>query len=143
MVLLWYHKIFYEVSLVFHNLWLSLSVMGYFVQQRPEPGVALMYQWIKHDDMWLRRVAILHQVNSLSWFPYQRHDLFPGYPQDGDEKYGEGAVFYLGFEGVDPAGISQRRSGGSIHPMGVDILKHSESFRSYVVSCGVTDRFYG
>jgi len=41
---------------------LSYPVMGYFVQQRPEPGVALMYQWIKHDDMWLRRVAILHQL---------------------------------------------------------------------------------
>ena len=49
--------------------------------------------------------------------------------------------------GVDPAGISQRRSGGSIHPilslLRVDIIKHSENFRSYVVSCGVTDRFLG
>ena len=36
--------------------------MGYFVQQRPKPGVALMHQWIQHDHLWLRRVAILHQV---------------------------------------------------------------------------------
>ena len=40
--------------------------MGYFVQQKPKPGVALMHQWIQHDNLWLRRVAILHQVGSTT-----------------------------------------------------------------------------
>ena len=40
-----------------------LAVIGYFVKERLTLGVPLMDQWINHDNMWLRRVAILHQVS--------------------------------------------------------------------------------
>ena len=36
--------------------------MGYFVHQRPELGLPVMKRWIAHENMWLRRVAILHQL---------------------------------------------------------------------------------
>lgn len=37
-------------------------VVGYVVDRCPTLGVPLMQQWIGHDNMWLRRTAILHQV---------------------------------------------------------------------------------
>jgi len=37
--------------------------------------------------------------------------LFPGYPLDGDEKYGGGAAFYLGF---DLGGILQAYPRGGL-----------------------------
>ena len=41
---------------------IAYQVVGYFVKQRPSLGVPIMKTWIDHDYMWLRRVAILHQV---------------------------------------------------------------------------------
>ena len=40
----------------------NVAVFGYFVKQHPVVGVPVVWQWIDHDNMWLRRVAILHQV---------------------------------------------------------------------------------
>lgn len=39
------------------------TVVGYMVQWRPDQGQRLMEQWISEEDMWLRRVAILHQLS--------------------------------------------------------------------------------
>lgn len=33
------------------------------MQEKPSLGVPLMEQWINDDNMWLRRTALLHQVN--------------------------------------------------------------------------------
>ncbi|KAL5493098.1 hypothetical protein EMCRGX_G014223 [Ephydatia muelleri] len=41
---------------------LAYPVAGYMVDHCPALGVPLMQQWIVHDNMWLRRAAILHQV---------------------------------------------------------------------------------
>ena len=38
------------------------TVVGHIVSQRREKGVALMKEWIGHSCMWLRRTALLHQV---------------------------------------------------------------------------------
>lgn len=41
---------------------LAYPVAGYVVDRCPALGVPLMEQWIGHDNMWLRRAAILHQL---------------------------------------------------------------------------------
>ena len=38
-------------------------VVGYFVKERPKPGITVMDKWKKDDNMWLRRTAILHQLS--------------------------------------------------------------------------------
>ncbi|XP_064383312.1 uncharacterized protein LOC135331936 isoform X2 [Halichondria panicea] len=57
-----------EMSIMSKSWWdtvdnLAYQVIGYFVKERPALGVPLMDQWINHDNMWLRRVALLHQLN--------------------------------------------------------------------------------
>lgn len=42
---------------------IAYQVVGYFVEQRASLGVPLMRKWIDHDYLWLRRVAILHQLS--------------------------------------------------------------------------------
>ena len=49
------------------------SVIGYFVKQRVTLGVPLMREWIDHNYLWLRRVAILHQVRERKILCPQTH----------------------------------------------------------------------
>lgn len=41
---------------------LSYPVVGYFVGERKQFGEPVMKKWINADNMWMRRVAILHQL---------------------------------------------------------------------------------
>ncbi|XP_064383311.1 uncharacterized protein LOC135331936 isoform X1 [Halichondria panicea] len=61
-----------EMSIMSKSWWdtvdnLAYQVIGYFVKERPALGVPLMDQWINHDNMWLRRVALLHQLYRMSY----------------------------------------------------------------------------
>ena len=42
------------------------------VEKRPQWGVPLMNQWITNENLWLRRVAILHQLNLKTATDHQR-----------------------------------------------------------------------
>ena len=48
--------------MLFEKVYLSLSVVGYMVQQRPDSGTKMMKEWISEENLWLRRTAILHQL---------------------------------------------------------------------------------
>lgn len=47
-------------------------VIGHMVEKKPQWGVPLMNQWIANENMWLRRVAILHQLNLKIATDHQR-----------------------------------------------------------------------
>ncbi|XP_068756558.1 uncharacterized protein [Montipora capricornis] len=42
---------------------LASKMVGRLVQQHPKKGKPLMKEWIDHENMWLRRTALLHQLS--------------------------------------------------------------------------------
>ena len=42
---------------------IASHTVGYLVKKHPTVGKPLMEEWINHDNMWLRRTALLHQLS--------------------------------------------------------------------------------
>ena len=42
---------------------LASKMIGQIVKQHPHEGKVLMKEWIDHENMWLRRTALLHQLS--------------------------------------------------------------------------------
>lgn len=42
---------------------LASKMIGQLVKQNPNEGKVLMKEWIDHENMWLRRTALLHQLS--------------------------------------------------------------------------------